>query len=336
VEVAAGVMTEWTGVAQYAVAAAGRVIAYVQGEETMTERNLVLVDRDGRQQPVLVEGSIFGPRFSPDGTRVAYAITKTSNTDIEILDVKRGTTTRVTSHPGEDFGPVWRADGQMLAFASEIGQDEGEPGQGLAMKSPDGTEMPARLLKTPTPGEWECPTCWANSGAIVFNGRRAATGFDVCLLQKPGSPDVRDLVATPFDEYDGDVSPDGRWLAYVSDEDGQEQVYVQPLQGGERKAVSRGVGTEPCWSRDGRELFYRDDDRMMAVAVLPGDAFQPGATREVFRGQFDPAPWPGAGPRNYDVDANGNFIMVARKSDVRPQAVHVLLDFLDSTRSRAR
>jgi Tol biopolymer transport system component len=333
-ELAAGLMIESTGGAQFSVTAGGGTLAYVEGE---TARNLVWVDRQGRSQPLLENGTFFGPRLSPDDTRVAYATTEGSNTDVRIFDLTRGTKSRLTSHPGEDFEPVWSPDGRRLAFASEIGEDEGEVGPGLAWKSVDSSDRPERLLKTPIIGEWDFPTSWTPKGAaLVFSGKRIATGWDVFLLPLAGERRPRPLVQTAFDEYDAVVSPDGRWIAYVTDETGQDEVCVLPLDAtGGRRPVSTNGGTEPCWSRDGRELFYRDGDKVMVVSVDGRTGFPAGVPRMLFSERFLPRDWPG-GPRNYDVDGHGRFVMVARKSDIRPQTIHVLLNWADRLHARTR
>jgi Tol biopolymer transport system component len=335
IELAAGVMIESTGGVQLAVASRGGGVVYVQGETVPTERDLVWVDRLGRRKPLTGHGTfLFGPRLSPDDGRVAYAITDASNTDLWVFDVARGTPSRLTQHQGEDYGPVWSPNGTQLAFASEIGQDEGEKGPVLAWMAADRTKAPERFpLRTPTSGEWDTPTSWMRDGSLVFNGMRVATGYDVYRLPPGGDRRPVPLANSTFGEYGGEVSPDGRWFAYVSDETGQEQVYVRPFDGGGGPTrISANGGAEPCWSRKGDELFFRDGEKMMAVSVLPGTTFKAGVPQTLFTGDFDLCPWPGAGPRNYDVALDGRFVMVARKTDARPQVIRWLLNWRDALR----
>lgn len=319
-------MIEATGAAQFAVSANGGALVYLEGATVRAERDLVWVDRQGRSQPLLKDRTFSGPRLAPDGTRLAYATTEGLNSDIQIVDLGRSTTMQLTTHRGEDFGPTWSPDGARVAFASEIGEEDGEVGPGLAW-SAGGGAVPERLLKTPGMGEWDLPTSFTlDRPGLVFSGRRVGTRWDVFFLPLAGDRRPQALVQSPFDDYDAAVSPDGRWVAYVTDETGQDEVCIRPIwrADAERYTVSSNGGTEPCWSPKGHELFYRDGDRMMVADIDQRTGLPVGAARLLFTGRFLHRDFPG-GPRNYDVDKQGRFVIVARKSDSRPRVIHVLL-----------
>ncbi len=330
-ELLVGVMSESNGAAHYSVGGNG-VLAYVAGEFSTSAQELVWVGRDGQVVSTLHEGRTYAtPRLSPDGTRVALAITEGTNLDIWTLDLVRGPFSRVTSHPGEDFDPVWSPDGSALAFSSEIGEDEGDQGPALAWIREFSGE-PEILLRTTGPGSWEFPTSWSPDGLWLAFLARRVDGTTYVGMLPPGDPEgAVPLIDTPHNVRGARFSPDGRWIAAVSDETGRDEVYVRPFEGpGPSIQISTGGGSEPVWSRNwsdtGGELFYRAGNDLMVVD-LTGPEPTAERPRRLFTGQFEKTRFGGEGA-NYDVSADGErFLMVRRTGPRTASAIHVVLDW---------
>jgi serine/threonine-protein kinase len=149
----------------------------------------------------------------------------------------------------------------------------------------------------------------------------------------PGGDPVPFLI-TPFDERSPRFSPDGKWLAYVSDESGHDDVYVQPFPGpGSKWLVSIDGGIDPVWSRDGRELFYRQGDQMMAVSVAPKGQFSAGRPQRLFEVHFDA----GDNGPNYDVSPDGQgFVMPRRNQGAMPGELHLVLNWFAEVTARTQ
>ena len=169
----------------------------------------------------------------------------------------------------------------------------------------------------------QIPGSWASDGTLAFTERRAATGRDILLLSLRDQTQ-RALLTSAADESSPKFSPDGRWLAYVSNETGGSEVYVRPVSAsGRGRPVSVEGGSEPVWAPDGRELFYREGTRMMAVTIDAGGQAQP--PRVLFDGDFARGTIDAA---NYDVMPDGRFVMVQRPSPTSGPTVHVLINWL--------
>jgi serine/threonine-protein kinase len=324
-------------------------LVYVPRPPALPARSLMQVDRDGRQTPISdVQGAYSHPRFSPDGKRLAVAIESESGSDIWVYDLlRRGARTRITSG-GENRFPIWTSDGASITYQSvragrvtlcSIPATGGEPEPLMV----DGTAGPAagltRALAGVLPGTMptlntanpQVPMSWSPGGHLVFDERKPSAERDIWVFSKEGDPSP--FLLTSFDEWGPAFSPDGRWLAYVSDESGESEVYVQPYPGpGGKWPVSAGGGTEPVWSPDGRELFYRQGVQLMAVAVPEGTEFRPSKPRPLFQSRYEVI----EGARDYDVSADGrSFVMVRSENLARPDQFYVVLHWVqDLTRRR--
>ena len=212
-------------------------------------RTLVWVDRQGHEEPINAPPrNYLYPRLSPDGTRVALDIRDQEN-DIWVWDFAHGTLTRVTFDPGFDTNPVWTRDGRRLIFTSERGG-----ARNLFWQAADNTGSVERLSQS---ANTQLPTSVSPDGTrVVFEAN--ATSSDLMMLTLDKDHRVSALVQTPFNESNGEISPDGRWLAYQSNDSGQFQVYVRPFPdvNGGHWQISTGGGTKPLWARNGQELFY--------------------------------------------------------------------------------
>lgn len=340
------VATARLGSSYFAVSASG-VLAYVPADMDLPSRALVLVDREGRSTRASdLAGAYVHPRFSRDGRRLAVTIATPNGGDVWVYDLDRDTRTRLTT--GNMSGhPVWAADAGRLAF-----EWRGPAAWSLYAKAADGAGVEQPLIDAAPPSldqgwtdpmagvlpgsvpsltgaHMQSPSSWAAAGPLAFVEHKPNGERDIWVLPRGESP-VPFLI-TPFDESAAEFSPDGHFLAYVSDESGLPEVYVQPYPGpGGKWLVSTGGGRDPVWSADGRELFYRQGDSVMTAAVRLTPSFQAAAPREIFN-MHDEAP---GDARNYDVSPDGRrFVMVQGSRVAAPGAVHVVIGWLDELTS---
>jgi eukaryotic-like serine/threonine-protein kinase len=264
--------------------------------------DLVRVDRNGQMQVIGGEPRRFhSPRVSPDGSRVAMDVTGEIR-DVWVLHLRDGTYTRLTfDEDGHD--PMWMPDGRSVLYATARGNSVGihriRVGGGSEADSilHRGAQITAHAA-TPD-GRWAVAAELSELGE-----------FDLVRVELEGDRRVTPLLATRFDEAFPTLSPDGRWLAYASDESGRPEVYVRELEGGSgRVIVSRNGGSEPVWSRDGREIFYRDLEAswLMSASVELRPEFRVTSRVRLFDiGDLDAA----APHANYDVTPDGAFVFV--------------------------
>lgn len=284
-------------------------------------RTLVWVDRQGREEVVAINPRNYShPRLAPDGTRVALHYTDDrQNVDVWVWDFARSVWTHVTSDPTYVAEALWTPEGQRLIFASW------RTGQIAPFWQPSNGAGTAEQIATLSGQNNIAPTRSADGRYLVI---RASTGGSsyLALLDfadslrgpRPVSRRVEStpLLQTEFEEYNADLSPDGRWIAYSSNESGAFDVHLRPFPEVTRGqwTVSHGGGTEPLWSRDGRELFYRSPDRgVMRVAVTPGADWTAGTPTSLFAGAaYWLAPVGNAAvARTYDVSPDGKrFLML--------------------------
>ena len=237
-------------------------------------------DRGGQQIGSLGEAGIyFNLWLSPDERRAAVdrADPQTGANDIWLFDLSRGIPSRFTTDPGSDSNPLWSPDGSRIVFTSSR-----EGVLNLYQKVASGVGNEEVLLKS---GEEKVPDDWSADGRfIVFETLNPKTKWDLWVLPMSGDRQPSPFLQTEFNERQAQLSPDGKWIAYTSDESGTRDVYVQtfPAPGG-RWRVSTGGGTQPRWRRDGRELFYIAAGRkLMAADVKPGATFEAGVPKLLF------------------------------------------------------
>jgi serine/threonine-protein kinase len=295
---------------------------YIPGTSP-NQRRLTLVDRTGMPRPLsLPPNNYVNPRFAPSGDRLLFQMGGL-RCDIDTYDIARGTTTRLTSE-NDNHWPVWAPDGQRIAYISY--EQQGRPGyRVVARSSTGGAEErlgPADLTVSPV-----TPISLSRD-SLVFADRG-----DLWSLSLADSSQPRPFAPSRFNETAPAFSPDGRWLAYVSDESGRLEVYVRPFPGpGEKTSVSIAGGSEPVWDKRGRELFFRDRDRMMVVAVNTQPTFSAGRPRLLFTGPFVRS----ARRINYDVSPDGElFVMLdAGEESGGATKVNVLLNWFEELKRR--
>ena len=303
-------LAEANGHAHFAVAADGTV-AYLSGADPNGERGVMLVDRTGTARPVTTERKAYRDvRVSPEGTRLGMNVIA-ANDSLWTLDLDRGAPTRITFE-AENSGPVWSPDGTGFAFTRNFG---GEPAQ-LHLVPSDGSGTPRLIRPSDRP---EFADSWSRTGNLLaFTREESATGSDIWVMPMEANAKALPWLATRFDESAAHFSPDGRWIAYVSNQSGRFEVYVRSYPGGaHNRQVSFEGGTDPRWRGDGRELFYRHQDWVLVSDVTTaGGVLRFSPARVLFKGQYLIESW--------DVLPNGQgFVFV--KDFARPRTAVTLV-----------
>ena len=231
---------------------------------TTAGTRLVLVSRIGAmRQSGADTGFFFHPRLSPDGRRVAMAQAVDygiSTSDIWVFDLAQRTQTRITFDT-TDVAPLWSPDGSRIAYARLPQGLYGQAGD-IHWVPADGSTRPESLLTRP--GIWRPSSFTPDGRSLVYQGRNSTTSrFEIWRFNLGGAASEQLLVSN-FDNTNPSLSPDGQWYTYASNESGRNEIYVRPFPGpGGRWQVSLEGGTEPLWSPAGREIYYRNGDRMM-------------------------------------------------------------------------
>jgi serine/threonine-protein kinase len=295
------------GAGDFAVAKDGTLVYVdVPGNLGVNARTLVWVDRMGKEESIAAPPRAYQhPRISPDGTRVALSSIDEEN-DLWIWDLGRATLTRLTFDPGLDQFPVWTPDGQRIVFSSA------RSGQlNLWRQAADGTGAAERLTTSTNP---QLATGITPDGtAALFFELTPTMGFDLLQVALDETRRVTPLLQTKFDERNGIVSPDGRWLAYESTSSGPPEIYVRPFPnvGGGEWLVSSAGGRQPLWARSGKELFYvGPDGALLRVPVeANGTTWHAGTPTKLIEGRY--VTGSGTLVRTYDVSADGQrFLMI--------------------------
>jgi serine/threonine-protein kinase len=299
-----GIVTKSGGAASFSVSADG-TLTYVAGAEANARRSVVWVDRQGRQEETNVPPRTYAyARLSPDGNHVAVDIRDDQN-DIWTWDLTRKTLTRLTFNPGLDRGPVWTPDGSRIAFASTANGAEA-----AFIQAADGSGTPTRV--TPDRGTF-IPVSFTPDGKQLLLHTSGVPPYDLHVVDSDGKTPPRALLAETYSESNGVVSPDGRWLAYQSNESGRDEIYVRPFPdvNSGRWQVSTDGGTRPLWSRNGRELFYYlPPGVIMSAPIAPDTSFTAGMAAVVVKGTYL-SPQTG---RMYDVSPDGRRFLLIKES----------------------
>jgi eukaryotic-like serine/threonine-protein kinase len=315
-------MNESDGRTAFAVSSTG-LAASVATVEGLDRRRLVWVSLDGKVTPVPVpERAYEHPRISPDGRKVALTI-RESDPDVWVIDLARYTLTRLTTEAGEDESPVWTPDSRRVTFASSR-----EGGRVTAWKAADGSTPEEMLFASP---RHQHLGGWTPDGQKLLSEEGVSTGYDL-FVGDMTSKKTEPFLVSRFSKTGAQLSPDGRWVAYGSNESGRTEIYVHAFAGqGGRLQVSTEGGIEPRWAPDGRALYFRDGDRMMAVPLETGAALNPGTPRVLFEGSYTRMGWPQA---NYDVAPNGKaFLMVRGDAQRLPTSINVIANWFEELRA---
>ncbi|MGA7928008.1 MAG: protein kinase [Candidatus Sulfotelmatobacter sp.] len=300
---------------------------------------LVWFDRQGKTVGVAGPPANYGnPRISPDGKKVAVDITDPDsfNSDIWLLDLVRGLSSRFTFDPAQDEGPLWSPNGKQIIWFSDRNGEKGKPlfekaagnsGRDQPIQGADdfavisGTGVAAAFLGTDD---------WSHDGQyILYSVSSQATGSDLWVLPLADGTKAQPFLQTRSAEVQGQFSPDGHWVAYCSNESGRWEVYVTPFPGpGGKFQISTGGGQQPRWRRDGKELFFLSPDRkLMVVPIQHEETFVAGSPQALFQTRAR-EPVSSEEFFTYDVSADGQrFLINSDLPEKNPPPVDIVLNW---------
>ncbi len=321
-----------SGAAQLAVSDEGTLAYLASGA---AERTLVWADRRGQIQEIGAPARPYTQvAVAPSGDRAVLTIESGPDLDMWLYDFERGTLTRL-SFGGSNEAPVWTPDGQRIAFSTFPSGATQAVHQTVQWMPADGSGAAEDLVK----GEsgWRTPVSFAPDGTqLTMNVTSPGTDYDIWVVALDGERKARPLVRTPYDERNARFSPDGRYIAYESDETGRSQLYVQayPGPGGKRQVSTEG-GFDARWSRTGREILYRAGDRaekMMVVEIETRPELRVGRPRLLFETRQEL----GLGGADYDITPDGQRFIVIKAGPRESQQAHLelVLNWFDELRRR--
>ena len=310
------------------------VFVFLSGESTQHESIYWMMNSVAPQLVSTIPGA-FSLRLAPDGRRFALSISEGSGRYVWIYDAERETRTRLTSDGASD-NPIWSPDGSHICYVAQVGA-----ANELQCARADGVGQKTKLYSS---ASGIAPGAFSPDGKrLCFAVQAAGTGMDIWIVPveslpdgglKPGAPEP--FLQTPFNEAQAEFSPDGRWIAYMSDETGRQEVFVRSFPGpGSRWQISNG-GNFPVWSRNGHELFYISGERMMAVSYRAArDSFIAEKPRLAVDHFVNPSYY-----RRFDVAPDGKRFAQLRpllsSSDKASTEVIFLLNFFDELRRRSK
>jgi serine/threonine-protein kinase len=298
-----------TAAAQYSFSDSGGLIYAPGGIVANPENSLVWVDQKGHARDILTERKdFFAPRLSPDGRQVVYQ-TLGEQKCIWICDLNRGTSTRLTTE-GVASLPIWTPDGNYITFGWTA-----SGARNLFEQPSDGRGPMMRLIAAAYD---QFPSSWSSNGEMLAVAEEKEDDRDI-LFYRPKDGKSVPFIKTRFKERQPDFSPNGRWLAYSSDESGRDEVYVCPVDGpSARIQISTAGGTEPLWARDGKRLFYRRGGEVWAVDIRREPVFSPGRPQML----FDNPQYSGAlSGRGYDISLDGRLFLMVKFAPAIPNPI---------------
>ena len=290
------------------------------------ERTLVWVDREGASQPLgAPPGAYANPQLSPDGRQLAVRI-ETPTDDIWVYDLARGALSRLTFE-GDNARPLWTPDGERIVYRSvRAGR------QDVFWKLADGTGAEEQIT---TDGTVALVSSISPDGKLAFYYNAPSAGRDLWMVPLEEDRKPSAFLEGPFNEVSPKISPDGQWVAYISDESGRKEIFVRPFPASSGKwQISTEGGEAPLWARNGHELFYLNGDKMMAVDITTEPSFQAGTPRMLFEENYvrrnnEP---------NYDVSLDGERFVMIQASEEQdspaPQQINVVLNWFEELKRR--
>jgi eukaryotic-like serine/threonine-protein kinase len=318
-----------TDAANFAVSRSGHA-AFVPGAFASTRRTVTWTQRDGTEEPVGAEPRVYSAaRLSPDGTRIALEA-RDAEQDIWIYEIGRRTSTKLTFDPTLDAMPTWTPDGKHVVFQS------GRTGvPNLFMQAADGTGKPVQISSA---GTMQTPYSISPDGRELIAGEMHPTsGPDLVRVALGVKTDTTPVLATTAAETNGELSPDGKWLAYQVVETGTPQVFVRPYPRVDdgRWQISAAGGTRPVWTKNGKELIYLDLNRaMISVPVETSKGFRAGDPVKLFEKHV----FTGVPQRTFDVTPDGSRFVMIKDPDVDqgngPPAIVFVLNWIEEVKAR--
>jgi Tol biopolymer transport system component len=283
-----------------------------------------MVDRRGEVRPIAARGNYSELSISPDGRSLATRVFAV-NDDIWTYDIASGAPLRLTFEPLDEIFPRWTADGKRIAFGTRTGT--------IFWQSSDG----AGQRETLTHGEYpRYPVSFSRDGkSLAFVEIHPSRRRDIWLMRLDGDRQPQPLLTTDADESDAKISPDGQWLAYLSNETGRDELFLRPMGShGGRKQLSSEGGTAPTWAPNGRELFFVEGDQLAAV-TLDGQGNPVGRERVLFRAPtFEDLQFDSENPI-YDVMPDGqHFVLLLSPRLSLPKHYDVVLNWFEELKGR--
>jgi serine/threonine-protein kinase len=300
-------------------------LAYVQGGMLAYEEELASVDFDGKISSLPFPPGVYqGPRISPDGKKLVVT-KKEKSRNLWIFGLERGDSRRLTDERSDEFFAIWTTDSKRIVFNSTL---SGGQWSNINSKPIDGIG-PAEVLLS---GDLhQVPKSFSSDGKklIVTEGLNPDTGMDIFIHSLEGDGKREIFLNSRFNEGNAIYSPDGRWIAYVSDESGQNEVYVRPYPDpGDIVPISTDGGTGPVWDPDGKALYYRVDngDKVMRVSFIADPEFHVSKPELLFEGRFEGDDIWG---RSYDISPDGKwFLMIkAVEQKINRTQIHVIVNW---------
>lgn len=301
-----------SGFAPFSVSQDGVLVYQPRGNGS----RLTWLDRNGHETGAVMPAAAYQyPRISPDGRKlvVGKVDPRSGTQDLYLTDLANGTSVPLTTDPRHEFGPVWSPDGKSVAFAAEAANSP----PFLHKVDLDGGIIEPMLAPS---GGVQTATDWLRDGSLLYQDVNPETNTDLMLLPPGGERKPRKLLATRFNEMHGTVSPDGGWLAYVTDDSGQLEVYVRSFpQLGSARRVSIDGGLWPRWARDGHELYFMEHGRLMVVTVRTSRDLEIGRPTVLFQ--------PNAGLVDFDVADNGRFLVNIGKVGFNATKLNIVMNW---------
>ena len=319
VTVVPNLLTTLTG-GVYGVVSGDGTLVHLSGTVLSEVRTLVWVDRGGHEEPVNVPARAYAyPRLSPDGTRVAVEI-RDQDWDIWIVNLVSSALQRFSLTPGPDRLPVWTPNGSRIVWTSGAGGSAT-----LYWQAADRSGSLEQLIKSPNP---QYPSAFSRDGTRLVI-REDAESRDLMVVAMDEEPRrVQPLIQTPFVETSAEISYDGRFIAYASDESGQDEIYVRPFPevNAWHRPVSIGGGAKPRWARNGRELFYLVQNggrtAVMSTPIERSATFAAGTPKKVLEGPyfFGSTGTGNTAFRTYDVSLDDQRFLMIKNPEGAEQA----------------
>ena len=324
-----------TGMAAYAIAQNGTLV-YIPGKPGATNLSMAKVDLHGVMTPFPAPPqSYMEPRVSPDGRRIAVTIQSGRDTDIWIYDIDRNTLRKLT-FGGKNRTPAWSPDGKRIAYnAVEHGEHF------VIVRQADGGGVPevaARGLGRMYIDDWsrDGSSFVLDVEGTTRTGPNGPGGSDLFVLPLGGDHTIRPFLETEFDESQASLSPDGKWIAYSSNESGSYRVYVQPFpRGGGRHLVSSNEGSGPHWAPDGNRLYYYSAGSLVSVPLRTSPSFEIGKPQTILSGYQQ---YPVDSGLMYDIFPDGHSLVILKSKDDQEnlRRIHLVLNWFDEIQGMVR
>ena len=308
--------------AHYGVSATGTLV-YAPGAGINAGRNLVWVDRKGNGRKIDAPAEDYiDPSVSPDGKRFVVCVRKINEQALAVYDVGRGVMMRMSGNHLRNASPIWSPDGKTLYFDAG-----GQSAKTAIYRMPaDGSAAPELVREMPSIGH--ITSVLGDKASLMLND--PTTNTDLWTLSLDGR-DLRPYRRTPAAERQGSFSPDGKYLAYSSNESGRVEVYVEQASGsGARWQISTNGGEQPRWSRKGNEIFYRNGSKMMSVTVQ-ATPFSAAKPVELFDVNYDR----GGAVAGYDVAPDGQHFLMTLPERPNPTEIRVVVGWPEELKRKS-